>query len=415
MPFIEIFNLSEASSTAIEYVDEHELLESIIGKYNANMNIYNARLSIGRDIFLDWHIPIGTCLHYGRVIKIYSFLIKIFVEYENQTPILIEIDSRKSILKLKYEIRKRLGLKVSDQILTFEDKTIDDNMESLIYHKLRHNSHVRVRKRDVHREATGHKKKINIHFCGQPSDSIIDLTNQDDVFTMREKLCDVGIDPDKHVIRFKDQMHNRPKLTHQGKQYPRLVLDHLDNIDLYPMEPQEKDVHEVTRRPSISEWNIDVPVWRLTTPGLCLQGVCKNLQCVACEQMVVVNLGAPFILKLNSLNKPFICCPMCKQSVRPELIGVNNTEWRYISSIETPDRPCCVKSDWNIVGNILHQLNNLDKNLVIETRTRSDSLTREFKCAKCLSAHPQIKENGNGEICRHEFYDKYKEPIVGVF
>lgn len=51
MNVLPVFNLNSNSLSQIEYSDDQELLETLITKYDSNLNPKNTRLSIGK-IFL---------------------------------------------------------------------------------------------------------------------------------------------------------------------------------------------------------------------------------------------------------------------------------------------------------------------------------------------------------------------------
>lgn len=75
------------------------------------------------------------------------------------------------------------------------------------------------------------------------------------------------------------------------------------------------------------DWSEDAPDWRVAAPGLCLEGVCNNKDCVASGQMVVMpqNFGT-FDLIMDIKNAK---CPMCKQSIDPLACGFSNCLYTF--------------------------------------------------------------------------------------
>ena len=94
---------------------------------------------------VKWNLPIDTCMFYGDSIKIYTFMINVSIEFKGETRFL-EINSRRSILILKSQIKKLFGIKISEQILLINEENVIDNIESMLFYKLTDSSHVIVEK-----------------------------------------------------------------------------------------------------------------------------------------------------------------------------------------------------------------------------------------------------------------------------
>lgn len=206
---------------------------------------------------IEWSLPVETCMFYGDFIQIYTFMITISVEFKGKAKRL-EIDSRRSILILKSQIKQLFGVKICKQILVINEEIIIENIESMLYHNLSDNSHVIVKEADV--DHTLPNKNIPIKFNGKPTDNSIVITTEDTIFTIREKIFDENINPEKYTIRVKDHMLEEFRQTRHGKKYPKISRD-LEFIDLYPKHVQN-DLVEVIKKPQ-SHKNLDHKLERI--------------------------------------------------------------------------------------------------------------------------------------------------------
>ena len=69
--------------------------------------------------------------------------------------------------------------------------------------------------------------------------------------------------------------------------------------------------------------------WRYASPGLCLEGVCLNVNCPAFENKVIMNqgLGQCTIVSYSSVMTSFVC-PSCQATVQPVTCAFHQCSWR---------------------------------------------------------------------------------------
>lgn len=88
------------------------------------------------------------------------------------------------------------------------------------------------------------------------------------------------------------------------------------------------------------------PVWRRATPGLWLEGECRNKICVAFSRLVIVNQG---FADLDFTSERNICkCPMCYEEVVPVAFGFSRCKWMTVGVKATSDdhHPHIERQDW---------------------------------------------------------------------
>jgi len=184
-------------------------------------------------LFVNWNQSIDSCQHYGPSIQIFTFLIHIQVHFNNQS-LRLEVDSRQSILSLKSIIKKHFNIPIVDQILTFNGAIVHDNIESLIFYRIVENSSVYVALKQPSENRAESSKQVMIKYCGKPTGITVLINKHDDVFTLREKIFDLDINPDKYQIRLNDKMLDDLRQTRHGKRYYSLNIENVDSVDLYP-------------------------------------------------------------------------------------------------------------------------------------------------------------------------------------
>lgn len=197
---------------------------------------------------MEWNLPIETCLHYGDSISIYTFLIRPIIEYKGRK-VEIEIDSRRSVLILKSVIKSYFNIEMWWQILTIDETKvpIDENIEPLLYHNIRNGSCIHVAIRNLQREMHNENKCISINYCGKPTELAVCLNKDDDIFAIREKIFDSGINPEKYEIRISNKMLDQYRQTKHGKKYPEPDWKNVHSIDLYPKHVQGENSELPTR------------------------------------------------------------------------------------------------------------------------------------------------------------------------
>jgi len=116
------------------------------------------------------------------------------------------------------------------------------------------------------------------------------------------------------------------------------------------------------------------PPWRQASPGLCLEGVCLNVQCEAFEHKVIINQGyGKFNIVTNSITITSKC-PLCGASIQPTVCAFYQCSWR-ITGVKPDDSNKALLStktiDWQ---NPTHDYHRWEDNLTswtqltIETR-----------------------------------------------
>lgn len=74
-------------------------------------------------------------------------------------------------------------------------------------------------------------------------------------------------------------------------------------------------------------WDPSQPDWRLTEPGLVLEGCCRNSSCAAYKKMVCCNRGMGFFDLIKDQDS--VHCPCCSAPVQPQMPAFNNCAWRF--------------------------------------------------------------------------------------
>ena len=89
--------------------------------------------------------------------------------------------------------------------------------------------------------------------------------------------------------------------------------------------------------------------WRVAAPGLNVEGLCQNTECVAYAKMVICNKGfSVFNFALMEGT-----CPMCKHSFDALTCAFTSCVWMYEGRAKTiaPVRVCDLRSTWIEAGN----------------------------------------------------------------
>ena len=86
------------------------------------------------------------------------------------------------------------------------------------------------------------------------------------------------------------------------------------------------------------DWDDEAPEWRcVTMNGLSLEGICLNMECVACFRWVIISkgIGTYDIVSDQHKNR----CPMCAKYVRAEKCAFNNCYYGYTGIKLLEDEP----------------------------------------------------------------------------
>lgn len=114
------------------------------------------------------------------------------------------------------------------------------------------------------------------------------------------------------------------------------------------------------------DWSNRASPWRISKPGLCLEGICSNNQCEAHGQRVIMPIGYTVFDIVTDSNETTTKCPVCNKYVEPVTCGFNNCWWRYQGikqdEIGKPPRKC--SSDWQQADNAYHYFDEYTSGIV---------------------------------------------------
>jgi len=84
-------------------------------------------------------------------------------------------------------------------------------------------------------------------------------------------------------------------------------------------------------RPIVRSRNSKTPEWRvINTGGLCIEGKCKNQDCVAYKKTVVICKGyGIYDVVFDGQDNQ---CPMCYEKVKPRNYGFYDCNFRFIGT-----------------------------------------------------------------------------------
>lgn len=145
--------------------------------------------------------------------------------------------------------------------------------------------------------------------------------------------------------------------------------------------------------------------WRLIRGGLNIEGLCEHPQCLAFNQMVIINLGFGEFdfarLILERKNR----CPLCQRRIYPKKFALTKCRWWYVNHYSTKEYPL------NTVGDTYHVHDLNCEYIIIETmpllKTKQlDSKSPEVTCPICLNNITDIHDNDHATIlrCSHTFH-----------
>ena len=106
-------------------------MEEIVKKYDKTASTSTCRLAIGGEAFLDWDIPIETCLEYGDSISIFFYPTEfgrflVYVKNLKGNTITIPINPNSNIEELKRKIQDREEIPADQQRLLYGGKQLED-------------------------------------------------------------------------------------------------------------------------------------------------------------------------------------------------------------------------------------------------------------------------------------------------
>ncbi|CAF2820322.1 unnamed protein product [Rotaria sp. Silwood2] len=105
-----------------------------------------------------------------------------------------------------------------------------------------------------------------------------------------------------------------------------------------------------------TDWAKTAPEWRIASPGLCLEGICKNSTCKASNQKVIMSMGYTEFDVLRDPSSKTTKCPICSKYVNPTSCAFNNCWWKYegIKQPNESEEPKLIESDWYHADNAYH-------------------------------------------------------------
>lgn len=176
---------------------------------------------------------------------------------------------------------------------------------------------------------------------------------------------------------------------------------------------------DVTKKGIEYKKDENAPDWRIVSNGLCLEGKCKNKNCEAFNNFVIINMGVPCIFKLGlPTEKQPTQCPMCKKHVKAVNCGFYKCEFRYIAIMETDEGKVKKESEWKDIKDEYYTFDEQESlnysSFVIEVKNGNQSITDEFECSICLSGENNRFQHHNRNIktlsCRHKFHEVCLDP-----
>ena len=116
------------------------------------------------------------------------------------------------------------------------------------------------------------------------------------------------------------------------------LSDELHMVQLEEIKPP----HEFFSLPSSNQWHC-------MTPGICLQGICLNKECVAHQQQIIIPIGFKEFNVLTDANKSVVKCPMCSIYVTISKISFKDCQWRWhgIKQAIPYEEPTVCRYEWS--------------------------------------------------------------------
>jgi hypothetical protein len=103
--------------------------------------------------------------------------------------------------------------------------------------------------------------------------------------------------------------------------------------------------------------------WRITSPGLCLEGSCTNDHCEAHKQSVIMPIGYKRFDILVDSNETTTICPLCKKYVEPSTCSFNNCWWKYEGIKGKSPMKC--SSDWQLADNAYNYFDQQASGMIV--------------------------------------------------
>jgi hypothetical protein len=174
-----------------------------------------------------------------------------------------------------------------------------------------------------------------------------------------------------------------------AKYIQQTVIYNMGTMQEYPPQPVTHNNHALCP-------------WRLISNGLNIEGLCKNFQCTAYNQMVIINLGVGEFDFARIILERKNRCPICKERIHPIKYAFNQCRWWYVNHYSTHTFPLNTVKD-------AYELNDLNcEYTIVETMPlpenyRIQTTSKEVACPICLIS----VENDSGIIhlrCSHSYH-----------
>jgi hypothetical protein len=164
----------------------------------------------------------------------------------------------------------------------------------------------------------------------------------------------------------------------------------------------------------VRAWSKGAPDWRHTSPGLCLEGKCGNVECKAVKKWVIMNWGCNDFDLLFDGNDPRLVCPICSERVRPTACAFNRCLWKYSGMKADKDEQ--VSSVWRRAKDQYHTFSPTYgdtqckwKRLLIQVKPGDNAAaagavcTISSDCPICLESLDQA-QRARVDPCAHDFH-----------
>jgi hypothetical protein len=129
-------------------------------------------------------------------------------------------------------------------------------------------------------------------------------------------------------------------------------------------------------------WSSEAPLWRVASPGLCIEGTCYNSLCIAYKNKVISNHNLGCFDLFFDINE--VKCPICSENVIPITCAFNNCWWKTIGMKQNEKK--IIESSWMLAEN---QYNIFD-----ETISGKSNWSKLW-----IKTSPRTKKNPDETIC----------------
>lgn len=142
--------------------------------------------------------------------------------------------------------------------------------------------------------------------------------------------------------------------------------------------------------------------WRVKRHGFNIEGLCRNNQCSAYNQRVIINLGIGEFDFARILLERKNCCPECKDRIHPTKYALIRCQWRYVQHYTIEEFPLNIVHDQ-------YQWKDLPcEYIIIETMplpVNNQLHSRGQECSICLNRMEMNYQNDLSSLrCSHTFH-----------